>query len=73
MKIHIPYSWINLRGTNPPYRNTLNIITYACDQSNFFSQNQGEGVQPPLPKFRRGCDPPPSPTLALLYKYNNVI
>ena len=45
MKIHLLYSWINLRGANPHYRNNLYKITYVI---NFSKKNsKSGGVQPP--------------------------
>ena len=37
MKIHLLYSWINLRGANPPppYRNNLYKITYVINFSRY--------------------------------------
>ena len=67
MKIHLLYSWINLRGANPPplpYRNNLYKITYVINFSRYSLKIRG-GVQPPLiylPQVHGGGgggDPPP--------------
>ena len=61
MKIHILYSYINLRGANTPieitYRN--NICEQFC--KNLLKIRGLTGVQPPSPKFREGRDPPTPP------------
>ena len=50
MKIHLLYSWINLRGANPPppYRNNLYKITYVINFSRYSLKIRG-GLQPPPP------------------------
>ena len=51
MKIHLLYSWINLRGANhpppPPYRNNLYKITYVINFSRYFLKIRGGGSTPP--------------------------
>ena len=46
------YSWINLRGTNPPpppYRNNLYKITYVINFSRYSLKIKGGGVATPPP------------------------
>ena len=73
MKIHLLYSWINLRGANPPppppYRNNLYKITYVINFSRYSLKIRGGGgFNPPLiylPQVRGGggggvATPPPT-------------
>ena len=50
MKIHLLYSWINLRDANPPpppYRNNLYKITYVINFSRYSLKIRGGGSTPP--------------------------
>ena len=75
MKIHLLYSWINLRGANPPYSNNRYIITYVINLKNNSLKIRGGGgggLNPPnFPTTNSGgggYDPPtpPPPSLAPL-------
>ena len=54
MKIHLLYSWINLRGVNPapppppPYRNNLYKITYVINFLRYSFKIRGGSTPPPL-------------------------
>ena len=62
MNLHLLYSWINLWGSNPPYRNNLYIIPYVINLKKIILKSN----EPPPPYLStansRGVEtPPPTP------------